>query len=247
MTVQLEFLRHATSWVVPVKRQRPTATFSSGCMAASPADASQHYAHAGSTAGRSLRCIERDYPYRHPGRHQRRRCAGDKTLNALVHLNNCANHHSLHDMIKWCDLLRMSTSRAATSRLQAVRCVVRCCTPTDIVRLQEVTSGAASGRRRRLQVTAATGVQVPVSIETTADQAGLVGTALQSAVSAGTLPQQLQQRGACLDWFCGHYPQASQFDIQAHAYHSCYSSSTTCSTPVCCKMTRVEPVISLLL
>jgi len=64
---------------------------------------------------------------------------------------------------------------------------------------QEVTSAAISGRRRRLQAATASGVQVPVSIATTADQAGPVGTALQSAVSAGTLPEQLQQRGAQLD------------------------------------------------
>jgi len=62
--------------------------------------------------------------------------------------------------------------------------------------VQEVTSGATNGRRRRrLHAATATGVQVPVSIVTTADQAGPVGSALQSAVIAGTLPQQLQQRG----------------------------------------------------
>ena len=42
-----------------------------------------------------------------------------------------------------------------------------------------------------------------MTIVTTADQAGPVGTALQSAVSAGTLPQQLQQQGACLYLYRG--------------------------------------------
>ena len=71
-----------------------------------------------------------------------------------------------------------------------------CCT---YAQMQEVTAGATSGRRRRLQAATAAGVQVPVSIATTADQAGPVGTALQGAVSAGTLPEQLQQQGAPLD------------------------------------------------
>ena len=55
---------------------------------------------------------------------------------------------------------------------------------------------ASSGGRRRLHVVSAAGVLVPVSIKTTADQAGPVGAALQSAVSAGTVTQQLQQQGA---------------------------------------------------